>query len=532
MGQPPVNLTDPATGRTLWRPYASTQHKQFTPVRAVSTGTNIEQDNPSGWVAANWQSLNKYATKLSTQLRGRGYLLDPDYSISEDPDAVDKMLRDPVINFAVNFRKRLVGGRSWFVEATHPDYQPYVELFTDLLQRMKGFTQSRFILSEAVFQGVAIARFDGCSEYVKPHGASAYGEWWFPRRMVPVDKRRLRREYVITQQPDGSQRYEYAWTIYNPEQHAWFVITQPDHYFWFTYNDEEDRLGHGRGLYDALYPCWYAKTMLRQYGLEFAARFAEPWVDIALSAEAGDADELSARGEAYLAAVKAMRAGRVLYHDSRDQMELREAGGNAQNHILRMVEMQDEGIVRVCLSNTLTTGTGDHGSRAAAEVHESSQENAVNYDRMLLEEAHNEHLLAPLWRYNRRNLFALGFEDVPWDCPLRFNLAKEQKYDVEQQARVFELALRTGVAAREEDFRERFDLPAPQPGEKVLQQQPGVDPLSGASFNFHAENAARLLAATERGRRMRASDVREQGAELAARYLARTYDTQPERWLL
>lgn len=537
MGQPPVLLSDPETGRQNWRPYGPPHHNNInsrdglTPAqRSRLQRPEVGVEDPRDWVAANWQSLNRYATRLSTQLRGRGYLLDPDYSISEDPDAVDKMLRDPIINFAVNFRKRLVGGRSWFLECKNEQHLPFVDMFSDLLNRIKGFTQSRYIISEAVFQGVAVARFDGAVEYIKPEGAAKYGEWWFPRRLIPVDKRRLRREYVITQQPDGTQRYSYAWTIYNPEQHAWFVITQPDWFFWFVYNDEEDRLGHGRGLYDALYPSWYAKTMLRQYGLEFAARFAEPWIDIALNAEAGDTDDLVARGEAYIEAVKAMRAGRVLYHDGRDVMELRDVSGSAQGHIQRLIEMQDDGIIRVCLSNTLTTGTGDHGSRAAAEVHENSQENAVNYDRMLLEEAHNEHLLAAMWRYNRRNLFALGYEDVPWDCPLRFKLTKEQKYDVDQQSRVFELALRNGVEVREEDFRERFDLPSPQQGDKVLRAP--VMEAGGPPLGFHAQNAAELLAKTPQGQRLSAAAVREQGAGLAARYLARSYGAAPERWLL
>lgn len=482
MGMPPPKLIDENTGQMNW--------KEFNPSSAVTALSRAgdgqrRKGELRHLVLANFQNMTEYVSKLAQQLRGAGYITDPDFSLSEDPDAVDKMMRDPVVNYAVNFRKRLVGGRDHYLEAVHEKYEPYVDIFSALLDRIKRFTQSRFTLAEAVFQGQAIARFDGCQEYLKLYGTDQYCTWWYPKRLVTVDKRRLRREFVVSANPDGTSSYHYAWTIFNPEQQRWYVITNPEWYLWFVYNDEEDRVGHGRGLYDALYVPWYQKTNLRQYMLQFAQRYAEPWIDIQMDAEAGDSDTLTARGQAYIEAIKAMRGGRVLYHDNRDTMQLIDVHGSSQQHITKSIEMLDQGIIQVCLSNTLTTGTGSHGSRAQAEVHEDSQENAVMYDRMLFEEEIDESLLGSLWKYNRANLFRLGHEDVPWDCPLRFRLQKEQKYDPDQQIGVFTLAKSLGVRVREEDFRERFDLPEPGEDEPVLGENSPMDTALGTGdFNL------------------------------------------------
>lgn len=453
---------DPGTGRQLWRPQAGLQHPD-----PKGDPKNREQQQPR--IMSNWQTVNRYTQDLSMALRRAGYLQDPDYSLSQDPDAIDKMMRDPVINFAVNFRKRLVAGRDWSLEPVSERYKPFVGIFTDLMSRIRRFTQSRFILSEAVFQGVSIGRFDGYVDYLKLDDTTKYLQWWYPQRIVPIDKRRLRREFVNIPRADGILDFQYAWTLFDPEQRAWYVITRPDWYFWFTYNDEEDRLGHGKGLYDALYVPWYMKSHAMEYGLQWLERWAEPWVDVALEAEAGDTDALASRGEAYITLIKQMRKGRILMHDNRDRMALMEAGSGSQDVANKYLDRLDEGIVKVCLASTLTTGTGEHGSRAAAEVHEGSQENAVNYDRMVFEEEHDMHLMRALWVNNRANLFRLGYTDIPFECPLRFKLATEQKWVPEEQDKVFRLAKDLGVAGiRKEDFFTRFGLAEGGPDDETL----------------------------------------------------------------
>lgn len=482
MGMPPPQIIDPLTGRANWHPQSGQQQRR--------TQQHEPKDaDRQGRILGNWQTLTKYTQTLAQQLRRAGYLLDPDYSLSQDPDAVDKMLRDPIINFAVNFRKRLTAGREWSLEPKEEKYKPYVPIFTDLLKRVQRFAQSRFILSEAIFQGVAIGRFDGALQYLKLTDTNKHMHWWYPKRIVPVDKRRLRKEFVVQPEPGGMVNYKYAWTIHDPEQRIWYVITRPDWYFWFIYNDEEDRLGHGRGLYDPLYVPWFMKANLQQFGLDFCERFASPWVKVALDAEAGDIDSLTARGQAYAELIKVMRQMRVLWHDKRDEMEFQEPQGATQSIVDKMLDRMDEGIVRVCLANTLTTGTDNAGSRAQAEVHENSQDNAVNYDRMVFEEEHDLHLLEGVWRYNRRNLFALGYDDVPWECPLKYKLQREQRWDPSQQVEVFRLAAELKMRVREEDFYDRFDLTQPSTDDEVIEfaaaAAPGMPgPVDNSGFSL------------------------------------------------
>lgn len=458
-GQAP-QLIDPVTGRKHWQEAPSNKQQDER-----ATGNN----KVPRWMS-NWQTITKYTQSLAMNLRRAGYLIDPDYSLSQDADAIDKMMRDPIINFAVNFRKRLVAGREWSLEAKYEQYKPYVGIFTDLMKRIKGFVQSRFILSEAIFQGISAARFDGCIDYLKLEGTNQYMKWWLPRRLRPVDKRRLRREFVIVPLKNGLVEYKYAWTIFDPEQRAWYVVQHPEWYFWFAYNDEEDRLGYGKGLYDALYVPWYIKSNLLQYGLQWAERWAEPWIDVALEAEAGDTDALDARAEAYMALIKMMRAARVLTHDNRDRMELKEAATGSQDIIGRMGERMDEATIKVCLSSTLTTGTGEYGSRAHAEVHQNSQDSAVQYDRMVFEESHDDHLLNSMWLYNRVNLFKLGYQNVPWECPLQFKLQREKKWQMEEQEKLFRMIKDLGIGGiRKEDFFERFDLVEAGDDDEVLE---------------------------------------------------------------
>lgn len=453
-------LIDPKTGQEFWKQQPGT--KNFDP-----NGDPTKRQTPR-WLS-NWQTINKYTQDLAMALRRAGYLVDPDYSLSQDADAIDKMMRDPIINFAVNFRKRKVAGRDWSLEPAHERYKPYATIFTDLLKRIRKFTQSRFVLAEAVFQGRSAARFDGCVDYLRLEDTNKYLQWWYPQRLLPIDKRRLRTEFVAIPRADGLVDYKYTNTLFDPEQRAWYVIKNPDWYFWFTYNDEEERLGHGKGLYDALYVPWYMKSHALQYGLQWLERWAEPWIDIALEAEAGDSDGLAARADAYIELIKQMRAGRVLVHDNRDRMDLKDAGSGSQDIIHKYLDRLDEAIVRVCLASTLTTGTAQSGTRALGEVHEESQENAINYDRMVFEEEHDTHLLRACWVHNRQNLFRLGYSDVPWECPLRFKLANEQRWKPEEQEKVFRLAADLKVpGVRREDFFTRFGLTEASPGDPVL----------------------------------------------------------------
>ena len=480
---PPPTIVDPHTGQNNWYPQPGTRARFGEQNR---TPTDADRQ---GRYLANWQTLTRYTQTLAQQLRRAGYLIDPDYSLSQDPDAIDKMLRDPIIQFAVRFRQRLVAGRAWSLEPKDERYKPYVPIFSDLLTRIKRFAQSRFVLSEAIFQGVSIGRFDGALQYLKLSDTAKYMHWWYPRRIVPVDKRRLRKEFVVRPESGGMVNYKYAWTIHDPEQRIWYVITRPDWYFWFIYNDEEDRLGHGRGLYDSLYVPWFMKSNLLQFGLDFSERFAAPWIKVALDAEAGDIDTLTERGQAYAEMIKVMRQLRVIWHDKRDEVDFKEASSGNQTVVDRLLDRMDEGIVRVCLANTLTTGTGDHGSRAQAEVHENSQDNAVNYDRMVFEEEHDLHLLEAVWRYNRRNLFALGFDDVPWECPFTFKLQREQRWDPSQQTEVFRLAAELKMAVRKEDFYQRFDLTEPSTDDEVIEfaqaAAPGMPPpIDDAGFSL------------------------------------------------
>lgn len=436
---------------------------------------------------ANWQTLTQYTQRLRQALYSVGYLKDPDFSLSQDPDAIEKVMRDPVIRFAVDFRKRLVSGREWFLDPVSPEYKKLVPVFTDLLSRTQKFTQSRFVLAEAVFQGIAIARLDGTLGYHKLEGTDGWGKWWYPRRLAPVDKRRLRREYVRYTDDQNRMRFKHVWTIFDPEAAMWFVIERPDWYFWFNYNDEEDRLGYGKGLYDALYLPWLAKSNAMQYGLSWLERFAEPWILAELDAEVGDTDQFSERALNYINLLKQMRGGRTLVYDKRDKLSLAEAGTGSQGVIRDFVGLLNEDIIRVCLANTLTTGTGQHGSRAQAEVHEDSQDSAVNYDRLIFEEEHDAHLMHPLWRYNRANLFRLGFDNVPWECPLRFHLQQETRWDLREQVELFRAAREFGVKTRVEEFRARTSLSTPSEDEETIDPPKQGGGMGGGMLGFRAD---------------------------------------------
>lgn len=459
---------------------------------------------------ANWQTLTQYTQRLRQALYSVGYLKDPDFSLSQDPDAIEKVMRDPVVNFAVNFRKRLVAGRECYLEPIEEEYKHFVPIFEDLLRRTEKFAQSRFVLAEAVFQGVSIARLDGHMGYHQLKSTHNWCRWWYPRRLVPVDKRRLRREYVRYPDQHGRMRFKYAWTIFDPEAAQWFVIDKPHWYFWFIYNDEEDRLGYGKGLYDALFLPWFAKTNAMQYGLSWLERFAEPWILAEIDAEVGDTDEFSERASNYISLLKQMRGGRTLVYDKRDKLSLAEAGTGAQTIVRDFIQLLNEDIIRVCLANTLTTGTGQHGSRAQAEVHEDSQESAINYDRMVFEEEHDHHYLGPMWRYNRVNLFNNGFIDVPWECPLRYNLQKESKWDMQEQLEIFRSAREFGVPTKVEEFRMRTGLSAPSKDDETIEPVPA--PQAGG-FGFKADSLTEKWLAGNGGVQSKKFDAKEPSKE-------------------
>jgi len=414
---------------------------------------------------------NPYAQKLAQDLLpGRPYVADPDFALAKDASIYEKMRRDPVISHALTMRKHLVAGRDWYLEAPNAASKPLVPYFEALLREVRGFTAARFGLAAAVERGYAVAKLEGVFE-TRPLGPSREPFRWFVlRRLVSADKRRFARFF---RDQDGKRSY--YWAIFDPIKNAWVAVDHPEHYVWHTYDLDEQSVGHGRGLSEALYYYWHAKTNLFRAMMDGVERWADGWIiakirhDIsAAPATASVSAALAQHGDRVTQAIEMlekMRASKVGVIDEREDIQRIETSGTGHQIVESTRAYLDGAMVTLILGANLPTTATSGGSYALAEIQENSTEAIIAYDRETLEDTITEQVLGGLWRWNLPAFRALGLDHLAPPC---FRIRHERRPVIAEVLQAITGAQQLQLPILESEAYDRLGWTIPDGTERAL----------------------------------------------------------------
>ncbi len=414
-----------------------------------------------------------FTSSMVTALH-RAYIQDPSIWLGRDPEAEEKMLRDPDIAHAVGMRRDQIAGRQWTLlprDKSAPSAKLSVEVGTRLVEGIHGFTMARGNLARAFFSGSRFARICGETRKLKI-GDGKERWWWVPTRLDDIDKRMMR---VANEKDHETGKTKRLWEYYDLESRQWVRETMDGYVrtIRHVYQDDQNNLGHGRALREVLGWLWYAKTHLAQEALTAAERFGSGMLKMGMDglrdAASGNINEELMRR--MVAVLENMRSRHVLVHDKDDSIEHLSMSGTG-DLILNLLKYWQGLTNTVILSANLTVSATEGGSYALAEAQENSTESRVQNEREMLEETLTRDIMRCVWYFNKPNMIEMGIaEEMP-----RFNLRQEKRLDPVQRATVAIQLLSQGIPLAKSEVYEQTGFREPEDGEEVIegrQQMPG-----------------------------------------------------------
>jgi len=420
-----------------------------------------------------------YPYALSSVYHGHR-LWDPSYADSRDPDLWERIRRDPVVAAACEIRMHSVASRFWRVipgGQTSMD-EGAASVVEEMVQGIERFAQSRYELAGAVLTARSFAYIEGDRQFGAYGGR--FARWWVPTKITDIDRRRIHHAPVWSTEPDGRRTLRTQMMLWSVTENAWRPIQDLRPFVRHIYNDEEARLGYGRGLIEAVYFYWYAKTIALQKGLRGLERWAEGGFAVGVdglkaASTTKDNDTIVA---AWKDAWKAWFSHYLLVHDKAD--ELKPVPGPSEGHqmVHEWLRYLDDAITRLILGSVLPSGgASEQGSLARAEVEEDTTESLIQYDRILLDDTLTRDLVGCIWFQNRQ----LFLEMFPGAKMPKFSSVQEKRSDPTEAAQVVATLHGAGIALREDEVYERTGFTAPGPEDKVLA---GAAPGAGLDALF------------------------------------------------
>ena len=396
---------------------------------------------------------DRYSRDLASAVDVNRIITDPDFATQQDVDIYEKIRREAVFNRAMELRRHLVAGQSWFMEpSSGMEGAKLGQLVGEkAFANIERLPSSLFNLAEAVFRGSTWNFMEGHLTMVRISEEQEV-MLWLPVRLRDVDRRRFRQFGV------GGAKMK--WQLFNLVNRNWEDLENPEWFVKHIYEDTESRLGYGRGLIEALFFYLFAKTELFKRALQGSERWAngiiKAGVDASKSASTGKSNaDIVADTKKELAK---MRAQHILVHDKDDIIEVLTGGMEGHTIVTDMIKYIDGAAVSLILGSNLPTSATGGGSLALAQVQENSTEALIQFDRRLLEETLTRDVLGLVWRVNKAVLTEIGVTEQ--DMPA-FKIAQEKFEDPEKSVRVISTALQSGVSFRKDEVYAKLGMTPP-----------------------------------------------------------------------
>lgn len=448
------------------------------------------------------------------------WVYDPSGADYKDPD-IWEVCRNQSDILAEVIRRNNQIVRPWRVAPNHhasynaknkqviDDSKRLAALCHEGLSHCETLDESRVLLSEAFFTGrkygmtlwePVFTSLDGTPEML----------WYLPYKIKDVDRRRMHwvpdwvyvrsdgkiepagsaidygngRTVSQTSYPKGGflkqsgshlemfDKDRYSWLPVSPEQRRNLIE--------YVYYDEEDRVGYGRGVLEAIYFTHYFLTGTFKKILEGIDRFANGvligTIDSLRNASPNktNADVLTAMKNT----LNTYRSEHYIALQDGDKIELMEATGTGMQISMTFVDKLVASVARLCNGSARPAGhsVDGTGSKAAAGVEEDTSESFYQPDRNALDHVLGRDLLGAFQYHNQDNIRALGLDKAKRP---RFTSEQIKKETPEVAVSVMAQVLAAGQPILKSEYYDKAGLTTPAPDDEVVEGQSATmtDPL-------------------------------------------------------
>jgi phage gp29-like protein len=422
-----------------------------------------------------------YSRALSAAYRLEFRIIDPDFSQQKEFEVWEKIRRDGKVSQAINQRCAKVAGPHWTIQPGDdtPESATLAGLVEKALNSIKNFREARKLLANGIFRGRAYAYINGRRQLAKLGQPRAL-PWWLPFRLVNFDKRRVQIVPYHERQADGTERIMKRKELWSPSRNVYEPISADWPMIELVYDDEEGRLGYGRGLIESLYFLWWAKQIILKEGLQGLERWAQGIVvgKINTSRAGKVGKDPESRRTAMTNELAKQRSKHVLVVDRDDEVDVKTGGAEGHQIVRDFLDYMDEAILGVALGSVLPFGSSeDTGSLARSRVEEDTTEDLINFDRGKLDEVLTDKIIIECFlRYNRPILADMGLAEAP---PPSFKTTTQKREDPEKNIQVITSALGAGIDLRKDEVYEKIGMTKPDEGDEVFEGREQVDPMMG-----------------------------------------------------
>lgn len=421
-----------------------------------------------------------YSQALAALYATEYRILDPDFAQEREPHIWEKIRRDGRILQCIGYRTALVASKSWTVQAGDDDAASIelAQIVTDAIHCIRGFREARRNLAKAIFRGRAYGYIESSRKHKALGSTKTAREWWLPSRIVDIDKRRV--QYVAEHSGDGDGRRIRSRTeLYSVARNQYETVDPGDPILSVVYDDEESRLGYGRGLLDALYFLWWAKQEVMKEGLQGIARWAR-----GLLVYKVDSNRFAgALGKGPVAvADEAMRTldrhrGRHTYViDKDDELTVDSTEGTGQI-VQGFIDHINNEILAVAVGSVLPFGgSTDKGSLARSETEKDVADEGIEFDRGVVDEEITFGLIGRFLDYNRDAIYRLG---LALATAPRFVTGEADREDHLANVQIIKGAREAGMRIKADEAYEKVGLTRPGPDDELLPDPQPAQPAFG-----------------------------------------------------
>ncbi len=378
------------------------------------------------------RNIGLYADAISAVWAWWDMVTDPSYALQQELDIWEILQRDPKCYQGIQQRLNDVAGPTWRVfpfNNSKRKQEKFLAAWAEgMLRRIPHFADARKRLAQAVFRGQSTELILGRREFIAPIDECPPQMFFVPTQLKNIDPRRFVIKPERVQRPNGSWAIKGQWymsvipTYSQPpasqREDMWMGRYTPvskqkmEQFIRIVYEDEESRLGFGRGIIDVLYFYHWAKQIVIREGLQGLERWAQGVVIAKVDSDKRDAvgGAASATADTMLEKIAKMRSRHHFVIDKEDDIEFVNGGMEGHQMVNGFLNYIDSCIMGVCTGASLHSANdvGSSGSRASDQVGQDRQNKIVQFDINKVDEDISLDLIRLLVRTNRPQLKKVG----------------------------------------------------------------------------------------------------------------------------
>lgn len=421
------------------------------------------------------------------------------YALREDIDAWERCLKNGAFYQGVQQRLHEVVGDEWHCYPPNNSQEGVdiqaARICEDGLRNIRGFFDALKRQAQAVFRGWSAQYITGARRWCKLGGV--WGNWWAPTRIEHVDIRRfkvlsrrqrdnrgrerIKGELWISTIPKQSYEQIRANTETEFYRHGFARVEHPEHFLITVYDDEEARVGRGRGIMDTLYFYVWADQIVMKEGLQALERWAQGvpvgYVDAEARGDAGQDSETERN--TMETQLQRMKGRGVFVTDTRNKIEFHNGGGQGHQIVSGWRDYIDSKIIGVATGAILSSGVGqDTGSFARDKEGANVQGRVVQFDRNKISEDVDDGPLQLFWNLNRPQLAHAGLLNA---ARANFRLVSRRVFEPSEAAARVKTLRDAGIDLPEDEVYEQIAFSQPKKGQKVIK---GFEPQQAVPNPF------------------------------------------------